>query len=116
MTEISLNRPDAEAIEKMRPEYPPLTNFNTDQALVVVWTALHGYREDCIPVRYEKDRRPNADPGDHVEVDDYAEEWDEICTAMAWLKDALDNFATEQNIDKGIIQKLAIELKERGHD
>jgi|TARA_R110000737_G_scaffold20201_3_gene38535 hypothetical protein len=34
-----------------------------------IWDALSGYREDCIP---ESDST-------------YNEEWDDICTAMAWI-------------------------------
>ena len=39
-----------------------------------IWTALHGYREDCIP-EGEKS---------------YDEEWEEICTAMAWLAEQFE--------------------------
>ena len=34
-----------------------------------VWDALHGFREDCIS------------------TDD--EQWDDICTAMAWITEAI---------------------------
>lgn len=38
-----------------------------------VWGALEGYRENCIP------------PDDPQ----YDEEWDDICTAMAWIRESL---------------------------
>ncbi len=49
------------------------TNFSIEESLDTVWEALHGYREDCIP---ETDAM-------------YDEQWDDICTAMAWIKEAL---------------------------
>jgi hypothetical protein len=49
------------------------TNFNIGESLDVVWKALHGYQEACL---------------DHA-TDDASEEWDDICTAMAWITDAL---------------------------
>ena len=42
----------------------PQTWFET------VWNALHGFREDCIS------------------TDD--EQWDDICTAMAWITEAIE--------------------------
>ena len=44
----------------------PLTNFDTEQSLAVIWQKLHAYQDDNCP-----------------------NEWDEICTAMAWITDAL---------------------------
>lgn len=41
--------------------------------LETVWEALHGFREDCIP------------EGDQ----DYDEQWNDICTAMAWITEAI---------------------------
>ncbi len=41
--------------------------------LKVIWDALHGYREDCIP------------EGDLL----YDDQWDQICTAMAHIHKAL---------------------------
>ena len=38
-----------------------------------IWGALHGFREDCIP------------EGEKA----YDEQWDEICTAMAWIQEEL---------------------------
>ncbi len=50
------------------------TNFSIPESLEVVWAALHGYREDCIP---------ESDPM-------WDEEWDDITLAMAWIKEALE--------------------------
>ena len=52
----------------------PPTNFDAVQSLNFIWEKLHGYREDCIPA---------SNP-------DYDEEWDDICTSMAWIEDACD--------------------------
>lgn len=41
--------------------------------LNIIWNALHSYREDCIP---------ENDPT-------YDDEWDNICTQMAWIHEAL---------------------------
>ncbi len=43
--------------------------------LQIIWNALHGYREDCIPEKAEEEH--------------YDEEWNQICTAMAHLHEAL---------------------------
>lgn len=51
------------------------TNFDLDESLEVVWEALHAYREDLIP------------EGD----ENYDEQWNDICTAMAWITEALDD-------------------------
>jgi hypothetical protein len=50
------------------------TNFSVPESLEVVWAALHGFREDCIP---------EGDPT-------YDEEWDNITLAMAWITEALE--------------------------
>ncbi len=50
-----------------------LTHDNVSSWLQTVWDALHGFREDCIP---------ETDPT-------YDKQWDEICTAMAWITEAL---------------------------
>jgi hypothetical protein len=42
--------------------------------LETIWTVLHSHRETCIP--------EGVDTA-------YDEEWDEICTAMAWIREAL---------------------------
>jgi len=39
-----------------------------------IWEVLHAYREDCIP------------EGDEI----YDEEWDDICYAMARIKETID--------------------------
>lgn len=41
--------------------------------LDVVWSGLHSHRETCIP---------EGDPT-------YDDEWSDICTAMAWIREAL---------------------------
>ena len=43
--------------------------------LQIIWDALHGYREDCIPEKAEEEH--------------YDEEWDDICTAMTHIHKAL---------------------------
>ncbi len=52
-----------------------LTRSNTESWLDTIWDALQGYREDCIP------------EGDEM----YDEQWDDICTAMAWAQETLQN-------------------------
>jgi len=47
-----------------------------------IWEALHAYREDCIP---------ESDPM-------YNEQWDDICTSMAWISEEL---GVAQPQDKG---------------
>lgn len=64
----------------------PLTNFDTRQSLDLIWVVLHAYREDCIPTRVTTDNNWKTTRI----VDDYDKEWDEICTAMAWITDALN--------------------------
>ena len=44
--------------------------------LETIWNALWQYRMDCIP--------------EEAEMETYNEEWDEICTAMAHVHEALD--------------------------
>jgi hypothetical protein len=59
------------------------SNLNANDArswLETVWDALHSHRENCIPEG----------------VPEYDEEWGEICTAMAWIAEALD---AEEEID-----------------
>lgn len=41
--------------------------------LETIWSALHGYRQDCIP---------EGDPA-------YDDEWGDITTAMAWIEETL---------------------------
>ena len=47
------------------------TSFDVDEALEYIWDALGCYREDCIA------------------GDEHEEEWDNICTSMAWIEDEL---------------------------
>lgn len=42
-------------------------------SLELIWNALQSYRETCIPEG----------------VEEYDEEWSEICTDMAWIAEAL---------------------------
>jgi hypothetical protein len=51
-----------------------LTHGNRESWLETIWNALHSHRETCIP---------EGEPA-------YDAEWDEICTAMAWVREALD--------------------------
>jgi len=51
----------------------PLTRADRDSWLETIWDALHGFREDCIP------------EGDTS----YDEQWDDICTAMAWITEEI---------------------------
>ena len=46
---------------------------DTAELLEIVWDALTAYREDLIP------------EGDQM----YDKEWDDICTAMAWITEDL---------------------------
>lgn len=48
-------------------------HYDTVGNLEIIWAALEGYREDCIP------------EGEQT----YDAEWDNICTAMAQLRDEL---------------------------
>lgn len=50
-----------------------LSPYDTHTWLDTVWDALHDYRENNIP------------EGDAAND----EKWDDICTAMAWTKEAL---------------------------
>ncbi len=44
-----------------------------EKQLEIIWDALHSYREDCIP---------ESDPS-------YNEEWEDICLAMAVIREDL---------------------------
>ena len=48
---------------------------DSDTWLETVWDALHAYREDLIP---EGDKQ-------------YDEIWNDICTAMAWITESVEN-------------------------
>lgn len=52
----------------------PLTRADKNSWLETIWDALHGYREDCIP---------GDEAYDHI--------WDDICTAMAWISEELND-------------------------
>ena len=56
--------------------YPVVRSADVESMLGVVWDALHGFRENCIP---EGTRA-------------YDDHWGEICTAMAWIKEDLENY------------------------
>ena len=53
-----------------------LKNNNVDTMLDVIWEALHGYRQNCIPEG----------------TNEYDDEWSDICTAMAWIQEDLEFF------------------------
>jgi len=55
---------------------PKLKSNDLDSILETVWNALEGYRENCIP-------ESNTD---------YDAEWGDICTAMAWIKEDLEEY------------------------
>jgi len=48
---------------------------DTQEILETIWQALEGYRENCIP------------EGDSQ----YDEQWSDICTAMAWITEDIEN-------------------------
>ncbi len=52
-----------------------MTRTDTKEQLNVIWEALQGFRETCIP------------EGQDEEYDSY---WDEICTAMGWITEDLE--------------------------
>jgi hypothetical protein len=54
----------------------PVTRNNLDSQFEAIWRALEGYRENCIPEGQEPQ---------------YDEEWNDICTAMAWICEELNN-------------------------
>jgi len=51
----------------------PLSGFDTNQAEALIWEALHAARELLIPEGIEH----------------HDSQWDDICTAMAWINEAL---------------------------
>jgi len=65
-----------------------LKNNNVDSMLDVIWEALHGYRQNCIPEG----------------TNEYDDEWSDICTAMAWIEEDLkfleeaEAFTIEENV------------------
>ena len=56
-----------------------------EENLATIWSVIHAYREDCIPVRHETTEGGR----DTIEVDDYEDEWNGICEAMSDLRDHL---------------------------
>jgi len=50
-----------------------LTHSDKISWIETVWDALQSHRENCIPEG----------------VDNHDAEWDEICTAMAWIQEEL---------------------------
>lgn len=67
-----------------------LTRGDTDSWFETIWDALHGYREDCIP------------EGDEA----YDEQWSDICTAMAWLREEFDEDHTAQQADRDVLSDI----------
>ena len=53
---------------------PTPTANDTRSHIETIWYALQSHRETCIP---------EGTP-------EYDEEWDDICTAMAWIQEDLD--------------------------
>jgi hypothetical protein len=53
----------------------PLTRDDYASHLETIWDALAGYRENCIPEGSTE----------------YDDEWNEICTAMAWIAEDVAN-------------------------
>lgn len=51
-----------------------ITNFDLHQSLDLIWQTLDKYREKCI------------------KSDD---EWDDVCTAMAWIKESIQESEVE---------------------
>ena len=60
-------------IETLRKEIKTPTSFDTAESLETIWSALHQFRESLIP------------EGDEA----YDDNWGDICTAMAWVSEAL---------------------------
>lgn len=56
-----------------RPADMPLTSFDEQQALDVVWTAIEQWSEDCV----------GEDTPENIA------EREQVCTAMAWIKEAI---------------------------
>ena len=50
-----------------------LHNADVNSWLETIWDALSAYREDCIPEGEDR----------------YDREWENICTAMAWVSEEL---------------------------
>ena len=59
---------------------PPLHAQDPDSWIETIWDALHSFREHQLP------------EGD----DKYDEQWDDICTAMAWIDETIMGDADEE--------------------
>lgn len=57
------------------------TATNPESWIETVWGALHSFRQNCIP------------EGDLM----FDAEWDDICTAMAWIS---ENLGLEESVDE----------------
>ena len=57
-----------------------ITRNDRKAQLELIWNALQFYREEGIP-DYENDSE---------ECKQYNEEWDELCTVMAWIEEDLN--------------------------
>ena len=60
---------------------------NPQSWIETVWDALHGFREDCIS------------------TDD--EQWDDICTAMAWITESMSGDDWCQACEDGTCPELS---------
>ena len=67
-----------------------LTRGDTDSWFETIWDALHGYREDCIP------------EGDEA----YDDQWSDICTAMAWLREEVEGNRAAQHADRDVLADI----------
>ena len=67
---------------------------DTESWLDTIWSALHAYREDCIPEGNE----------------DYDDEWSDICTAMAWIEEQLSEPDTDDYISYDFREGQIVEL------
>jgi len=76
---------------------PPCTGGDTEQALDVIWAVLHDYQDRAIPgdeTRQEAHNLPHH-VGDwkykelYELADQYDDQWGDITTAMAWIREGL---------------------------
>jgi hypothetical protein len=61
----------------MTTTFKPVTRNDLDAQFGAIWRALECYRADCIP--------EGQDP-------QYDEEWNDICSVMAWFEEDLTTF------------------------
>lgn len=66
-----------------RLQLPECTNGDAEQAFDVIWAVLNDYQDKVIPS--DEANRRFLDPKD---ADANEEQWDDICTAMAWIREA----------------------------